>query len=533
MKRWRISLGLLLTVGCLGFLLPTPLLQAPQNKVWENRSQGMDFGGVTCMAHHPDNNGVMIVGTKIKGLFISIHYTKRWKNMLMEKFERLWINCIAIDTHHHDKIIIGTQVGLFISEDFGTSWHERKFGTSVLQVFSIAFHPTDDQTLYIGTYEGGIVKSADYGNSWTYLYKGNPHLDSRVTSIQVNPMNPEQITASLYGKGILHSDNAGETWNQMNSGLYDLNIMTIKMDSLHPTTIYAGTLGGMFKTINSGKDWLPCNNGLTSVWKEIYSLVLNPLNPDELYAGSANGYVYHTTDGAKSWECLPPILSKENNETIWVYDLRLDPLHPAMLYAGTNVGVFRYRNTNTTMTDSLLLEVETPQPDEIIRNSSVIVKGRASDTEFGINRVIVNQQTVLIDEEGHFEHRIPLQYGKNQIVVTAINHDDFMISKKMEVFGIADKTEPILCVFYPDNEGIQNVNQHYLYITGYATDPDSGIDTLTINGFTVSITSRGEFTHMVVLNRSMNSLVIEAKNCAGLSSTITKKIYYEFSRPSN
>ncbi|MDD4664214.1 MAG: hypothetical protein PHD83_06105 [Caldisericia bacterium] len=530
MKYLKTGIGILIVLSCILVTLPKPLQLAPQNKVWEDRSQGIDFGGVTCMAHHPDNNAVMMIGSKIKGLFISNNFTKRWKNMLLEKFERLWINCIAIDPHQHNKIIIGTQVGLFISDDFGSSWHERKFGTSVMQVFSIAFHPVNEQTLFVGTYEGGIIKSVDNGNSWTYLYKGNPHLDSRVTSLQINPANPSQIAASLFGKGVLVSENGGESWNQKNSGLYDLNIQTMKMDPIHPSTLYVGTLGGMFKSVNSGEDWLACNNGLTSVWKEIYSLIINPLKPDELYAGCNNGYVYHTKDGAKNWEALPQILSKDENETIWVYDLKLDPLHPTMLYAGTNSGVYRYRNTNAALTDSLLLEIENPVQNEIIRDSGVIIKGRATDTEFGIDRVIINQQTVLMDAFGNFEHRIPLQYGKNQMVVTAINNDDFMVSKRIEVFGIADETEPILCVFYPDSDLVQNVNRSSLNITGYATDPDSGIDTLTINHLNVPIDSQGEFNHMVILNRGMNTIEIEAVNCAGLKSTLVKMIYFEFSK---
>lgn len=524
----RFSISLLLGFLLSLFLFPGAVQLEPKNKVWENRCDGIDFGGITSIALHPDNNAVMIVGSKIKGLYLSTNYTKRWKSILIEKFDKLWINCIAIHPVQRDRILIGTQSGLFVSDDFGSSWHERKFGTSVMQVYSIAFHPTEVNTLFIGTFEGGIIKSEDNGSHWTYLYKGNPNLDTRVTSIQFNPNNPVMVIASLYGKGILVSDNGGESWSPSNNGLYDLNILTMKMDPLHPSVLYAGTLGGIFKSSNGGKDWIPCNIGLTAVWKEIYSLVIHPSHTNELYAGSINGTVYYSKDYAQTWEQLPLIKSNEKNDSVWIYSLVLDPLHPRMLYAGTNVGMFRFRNSNASMTDSLILELESPHQNDILRDTEVVFRGKASDNEFGIDKVIINQQPVFLEPDGAFEHRMPLHDGKNLFSLSAFNHDGFSISRQLEVFGVADDSEPLLCLYYPKEETVQQVSTNCIALNGQAFDAESGIDRVTINQVTVPVNSKGEFVKMLFLNRGLNVVEIKATNCAGISTTCTRSFYFDF-----
>src|SRR5207244_3960097 len=50
-----------------------------------------------------------------------------------------------------------------------------------------------------------------------------------------------------------------------------------------PTTLYAGTLGGVFKSTDAGSSWT--NTGLTYV----HALAINPSTPTTLYAGTDGG----------------------------------------------------------------------------------------------------------------------------------------------------------------------------------------------------------------------------------------------------
>jgi len=57
-----------------------------------------------------------------------------------------------------------------------------------------------------------------------------------------------------------------------------------------PETLYAGTLGGVFKSNNSGTSWTAMNTGLTST--DVYALAINPQTPATLYAGTLGGGVF-------------------------------------------------------------------------------------------------------------------------------------------------------------------------------------------------------------------------------------------------
>ena len=67
------------------------------------------------------------------------------------------------------------------------------------------------------------------------------------------------------------------------------------IDPSTPDSLYAGTGGGVFKSIDSGGTWTAANAGLTSLG--IPRSGHQPLNPTTLYAGTDGG-VFKSTDRA-------------------------------------------------------------------------------------------------------------------------------------------------------------------------------------------------------------------------------------------
>ncbi|MGB9844127.1 MAG: WD40/YVTN/BNR-like repeat-containing protein [Caldisericia bacterium] len=65
-----------------------------------------------------------------------------------------------------------------------------------------------------------------------------------------------------------------DKWIQINHGLYGGIIKCLAIDPSNPNTIYAGTVGGVFKSTNGGLNWSPINTGLTSLW--VFSLAIDP-----------------------------------------------------------------------------------------------------------------------------------------------------------------------------------------------------------------------------------------------------------------
>ena len=86
------------------------------------------------------------------------------------------------------------------------------------RVNAIAFHPTDVNTLYIGSPSGGIWKSTNGGANWASLSANIPFLG--VSAILIHPSNPNIIYigtgdrdgGDAQGVGVYKSTDGGSTW---------------------------------------------------------------------------------------------------------------------------------------------------------------------------------------------------------------------------------------------------------------------------------------------------------------------------------
>jgi hypothetical protein len=77
------------------------------------------------------------------------------------------------------------------------------------------------------------------------------------------------------------------------------DVLALAIDPGAPTTLYVGTgSGGVFKSTNSGSNWIAVNSGLTGMY--VSDLSIDPSTPATLYAGASSG-VFKSTNGAGSW----------------------------------------------------------------------------------------------------------------------------------------------------------------------------------------------------------------------------------------
>src|SRR5687767_8821431 len=125
--------------------------------------------------------------------------------------------------------------------------------------------------------------------------------------------------------------------------------------AIHPNNdniLYAGLAdGGVFKTTDGGLTWVALNDKLPSL--AVKSLVLDPTNPEIVYAGTGEGYfnidaaigqgVMKSTDGGATWAHSTPFAQYVNR-------LAIDPSAPRTLYAATRTGVFKTTDGNDTWT---------------------------------------------------------------------------------------------------------------------------------------------------------------------------------------
>ena len=167
------------------------------------------------------------------------------------------------------------------------------------RVDRIAFHPTDPNTIFIGTPAGGIWKTTDDGNTWT---ANDDYLPSMgVSGIVINYNNPN-IMYVLTGcgdglgvsqsSGVFKSTNGGETWEA--TGIMDtvpFSGYTLEMDPNNDQVLFAATSIGLFKTIDGGETW---NNELNAL---VFDVKFKPGSSSTIYAATVSGLFYSPYGG--------------------------------------------------------------------------------------------------------------------------------------------------------------------------------------------------------------------------------------------
>jgi len=243
---------------------------------------------------------------------------------------------IAVDPNNSNIVYLGTGGKIYKSTDGGNNWAALDVGSGFINGFTIVFHPLNSKILYVGG--SGMYKSTDSGKSWARI----GYRLSEVTKIVINPVEPEKMYA-IAGGLLYESYDGGETWTSDPSLIF-YSFYDIILDPRNPDTLYAATNTGLLKrTItNHIINWNVINNGSSTK-----CIAVDPQNPDILYAGTYAGFykgIYKSTNGGKDWfEADNGIsFSNVNKMTDMIV---IDPNNTNILYSLVN-GVGLYKSTN-------------------------------------------------------------------------------------------------------------------------------------------------------------------------------------------
>jgi photosystem II stability/assembly factor-like uncharacterized protein len=120
------------------------------------------------------------------------------------------------------------------------------------------------------------------------------HEGLRENFIRVLAIDKDQaLYAGTFDGGVFRSGDGGETWRSISRALPNDSIRGIV---LHENSLYVGTGRGIFKTMNQGGLWIPINKGLTEM--SIQSLIAG--ESGVLYAGT-NAGAFRSDDGGATW----------------------------------------------------------------------------------------------------------------------------------------------------------------------------------------------------------------------------------------
>jgi len=181
------------------------------------------------------------------------------------------------------------------------------------RINTIAINPQDTNIIYAGAPCGGLWKSTDGGNTWSS--NSSDLLPSiSIGDIAIDPLHPDILYAATgdsygneyygqgtgdfwggtYSAGIMKSTDGGISWSPTGMS-YDQTdadlIYRIVLNPIYPDTLFAGTRGGLFRSFDGGATWTNLKHGY------FFDIELNPANPNTVYAVNDSSFFYSHDEG--------------------------------------------------------------------------------------------------------------------------------------------------------------------------------------------------------------------------------------------
>src|SRR5580698_3640513 len=128
--------------------------------------------------------------------------------------------------------LYATSGNLLRSTDGGVTFNALKLPSS--QIETLAINPANDNILYAGTFDQGILKSTDGGATWS-----GPQNQFTTSGIWIDPSAPSTVYANTNGN-LVRSTDAAATWQTL---LTQVDVINVTFGA---ATIYAtGYLNGI------------------------------------------------------------------------------------------------------------------------------------------------------------------------------------------------------------------------------------------------------------------------------------------------
>jgi photosystem II stability/assembly factor-like uncharacterized protein len=193
---------------------------------------------------------------------------------------------------------------------------------------------------------GGLYRSEDKGMTWTHQSDTNPR-PSYFSQIRVDPNNDLKLW--MGGVNIYMSEDAGKTWSQDRFRDVHSDNHGIWIDPNNSDHLLSGNDGGIWETLDSGRNWRHIDNIALG---QFYEVAYDFQKPYRVCGGLQDNY---------SW-CGPSSTAQTvgigNSDWITVqggdgFYNRIDPVDPNIIYAESQDGSLSRRDLKTSESKSI------------------------------------------------------------------------------------------------------------------------------------------------------------------------------------
>lgn len=252
-------------------------------------------------------------------------------------------------------IFIGAHTGLFKSVDNGKTFIRAQIKSIDPSInpdgeFMNFAYDAKNKVLYAGTHDSGLLKSTDFGLTWSKTDSGIDGHD--IHGLAINPLDTNRIYAYSVDHGLFGTKDGAKSWYKIDDGPKNPNVKSFaymatpsSMDRgmrVDKTTnigyLWVGTGGGLFSSFACFCGWTP--SPAISSGTTVYALASDPKNKSAMLLAERDG-LYRTADEGKTF-------TKVSSEVKDVGALWFDIENLRLVFVATNNGVIYSSNDSGT-----------------------------------------------------------------------------------------------------------------------------------------------------------------------------------------
>jgi photosystem II stability/assembly factor-like uncharacterized protein len=258
------------------------------------------------------------------------------------------VRSLAYDPHNPDHIFLGTSTGtIFQSTNGGQDWSRiAHLGSGDDYVIDhIALDPQNSDTMYAAVWSvenqqaGDLFHSHNGGKTWETV----PAMHGKsIRAMSVAASDSKVLTVGTL-EGVFRSSNAGKNWEKISSSNTEIkNIESIAVDPKDPSVVYAGTWHLAWKTSDGGANWQHINKGMIDD-SDVFSIIVDASNTSVVFASACSG-IYKSQTAGDQFQKIQGIPFSARRTRV----LKQDPSNPAVVYAGTTEGLWKTADSGKT-----------------------------------------------------------------------------------------------------------------------------------------------------------------------------------------
>lgn len=237
---------------------------------------GSDQGGYDlCIAVHPLDEKIVYVGNiEINSSTDGANFSYLNGNMHLD------FHKIVFAPSNNDYIYVGCDGGVYRSTNGGSSFTSKNIGLSTLQLYMMASHPTNRDTIIAGSQDNGGFYTKNGGATyWTCNAGGD------ISGVFYDFLQPNTAYSVAYWRSLKKSNDGGITFFNNLGSNFDRNLEGFFL--IHPTKLnwlYAAKDKKVIRSEDGGTSWTPISAELTK-WP-FYSMDQSFANPDIMILAS-------------------------------------------------------------------------------------------------------------------------------------------------------------------------------------------------------------------------------------------------------